>query len=379
MSILSSVLPTLIITLGEADRVASAMSGISTNLISPLINSRLFPQNMDWTALNLLQQMAKIPSAAKLWKKDVGDAFNDSKFFGFKPHFVHNNWLPLLRQWSFTDRERLPDLLSRLTPPTAAGIMFGVGASAARLEADRKAQLNLRRIALLILAADEDHFTAELSDLQQKLEDLLAATNVSSPSSVTRAEIYMVLRALTLKSSSIHLAPFWPMINTELHEVISAVSPNQHAETYNPYSLLQASKLLEILLLISPDDFQLQEWLFVTDTIDVIYPPTRWEPVALADEVSRSLGTGKSTTDGSATFQDTTNEKGTDGFKRAWLTSDLSRETAKDEIVEKLLRPFYDRISIHAFESMYSMGVADMEACKTDLVADLFNEFTIAN
>ncbi|KAK2750586.1 hypothetical protein FQN57_002657 [Myotisia sp. PD_48] len=382
ITILSSALPALMSTLGETDRIASVMASISTNIISPLFHSRLFPGSVDPGALDLLQQMSKISSAAKYWKKDITDAFNDSRFFGFNLDIVKRQWLDLLHRWVLTDTSRLSELLTRLSPPTSAGIMFGVGAGTARLEADRKAQLNLRRIALLIVASDEDHFSSELSELQQKLEDLLAATHVSSPSSVTRSEIYMVLRALVLKTTSVHLAPFWPMLNAELRDVISAVMPGQPTESYSPYSLLQASKLLETLLLISPDDFQLQEWLFVTDTIDVVYPPHRWEPSALADEVSRALGTGPSMAEQSSTRQEMNgydDSAGTGGFKRSWLTSDLSRETNKDEIVEVLLRPFFERLSIHAFETTYQLAVPDMEACKHDLMADLFNEFTIAS
>lgn len=378
LSILSAIMPSLSTTLSDSDRLGSAMSGISVNVISPMFHSRLFPQNVSKTALDLIQQMSKIPSASKSWRKDVGDAFNDPKFFGTKPALVQTYWLNILRQWLIADKDRMTELLSRLTTPTTAGIMFGVGASAARLDADRKTQLNLRRIALLVLASDEDHFSGELATLQQKLEDVLTATHASSPSSATRAEIYMVLQAIVLRTSTIHLAPFWPVINTELREVISAVVPGrQSEEIYNPYSLLQGCKLLETLRVISPDDFQLQEWLFVTDTIDIVYPPDRWESIALADEVSKGLGTRVSEPASSRAHEQ--NDGHQDGFKRSRLISDVTRETPKDEIVDKVLRPFFDRLSIYAFESMYSMEVPDLATCKDDLLADLFNEFTLAS
>ncbi|ODH49742.1 hypothetical protein GX48_04120 [Paracoccidioides brasiliensis] len=386
ISILASVMPALVTTLGETDRIFTAMSNISTNIIAPLFHSRLFPQNVNKSVLELLQQMSKVSASSKSWRKDVGDAFNDAKFFTTKLNLVQTSWLDILRHWALTDKDRLPDLLSRLTPPTSAGIMFGVGATAARLEADRKTQLNLRRITLLVLAANEDHFSAELANVHQKLEDLLTATHISSPSSVTRAEIYMVLRAVVLKTSSIHLAPFWPMINSELYDALSAIVPGQQSETYNPYSLLQACKLLESLLLIAPDDFQLHEWLFVTDTIDAIHPPNHRESVALADNVAQSMGASTNTDDIELTMKngnwnrngDDDNE-GRDRYKKAWLNSELSRETAKDEIIDKVLRPFFDRLSIHAFESTYRMGIPDLAGCKDDLLADLFNEFTVAS
>ncbi|OJJ50162.1 hypothetical protein ASPZODRAFT_1120079 [Penicilliopsis zonata CBS 506.65] len=377
LSILARSMPALITTLSESDRINTAVIGISTNVIVPIFRSRLFPNNINRNVIRLLQQIAKVPGAAKLWKKDVGDAFNDARFFSSQLDLVKSGWMGLLRQWVLVDKERLAELMSRLPPPSSAGIMFGVGASAARLEADRKTQLNLRRIALLVLSASPDYFVGELPALLQKLEDLLAATSLSSPSSATRAEIFMVLRSLALKSSPTALAPFWPLINDELQEAISAVPQGQQSELYNPCSLLQACKLLDTLLVSAPDDFQLIEWLFVTDTVDAVYRPDRWEPVALADEVSQSLGAHGVASPTMPSEAGTESSQG--GLKRPWLISDSIRETAKDELVERVLRPFFDRLSIHAFESTYSMHRPDLGVCEDDLLADLFNESTMAN
>lgn len=377
LSILAVSMPSFITTLGDSDRINTAISGMSTNVVGPLIRSRLFPNNLNRNVMVLLQQMVKAPAAAKVWKKDISDAFNDTRFFALRVDLIKDSWMDLLRQWTLADKDRLAELFGRLPPPSAAGIMFGVGASAARLEADRKAQLNLRRIAVLVLSADTDYFVGELPGLLQKLEDLLAATSSSSPSSATRAEIFMVLRALALKTSASAMAPFWPLINAELQETLSAVPKGFQSDLYSSYSLLQACKLLDTLLVIGPDDFQLLEWLFVTDTIDAVYPPDRWEPAALADEVSQSF-----TTHGvlSPTVPGEPAEStARGGLRRPWLVSDGIRETAKDEIVERVLRPFFGRLSIYVFESMYGMESADLDACRHDLLADLFNESTMAN
>lgn len=375
LSILAVSMPAFSATLGDSDRIGSAVSGISTNVIGPLLRSRLFPNNLNRSFLALLQHIAKSPAAAKFWKKDVAEAFNDPRFFASKVDLVKDGWMNLLRQWVVADKDRLSDILARLPPPSTAGLMFGVGASAARLDADRKAQLNLRRIALLILSANNDYFIGELPALLQKLEDLLGATSSSSPSSTTRAEVFMVLRALALKTSTSTLAPFWPMINAELQEAIAAIPVGPHQDVYSPYSLLQACKLLDTLLVLAPDDFQLLEWLYVTDTIDAVYPPGHWESIALADEVSQSLGVrGSASVDSPREASEPSG-----GAKKPGLTADWIRETAKDEIVERVLRPWFDQLSIHAFESTYSMGPPSLDACRDDLLADLFNESTMAN
>lgn len=377
LSILAVSMPSFITTLGDSDRINTAISGVSTNVVGPLIRSRLFPNNLNRNVMVLLQQMAKVPAASKVWKKDIADSFNDARFFGLQVDLVKNSWMDLLRQWVLADKERLAEILGRLPPPSAAGIMFGVGASAARLDADRKAQLNLRRIAVLLLSASDDYFVGELPILLQRLEDLLAATSSSSPSSATRAEIFMVLRALALKTSAPALAPFWPLINAELQEAFAAVPKSSQSDVYNPYSLLQACKLLDTLLVIAPDDFQLLEWLFVTDTIDAVYPPNNWEPIALADEVSQSFGPRGLM---SPTISGELAEPvARGGLRRPWLVSDHIRETPKDDLVERVLRPFFDRLSIYVFENTYGMENVDFEACRDDLLHDLFNESTMVN
>lgn len=49
----------------------------------------------------------------------------------------------------------------------------------------------------------------------------------------------------------------------------------------------------------------------------------------------------------------------------------------KDELVGKVLRPFFGQLSIFAFESTYSMGVPDWEACRAALLKDLFDERSV--
>ena len=275
----------------------------------------------------------------------------------------------------------MPELLSRLLAPTTAGIVFGVGATSARLESDRRTQLNLRRVATLVLATGDDHFVVDLPAMQDRIVDLLTATTTSSPSSTTRADIFLLLRALALKTSAIHLANLWPIINAELYAAISSVVAPDHSvpsETYNNYSILQACKLLDTLLCIAPDDFQLHEWLFITDTIDAVYRPSNFEPVALVDELSKEL----STTPLSTQQTESASMNAASSSTRRPLIgpggiSDEGTWERKDELVGKVLRPFFSQLSIFAFESIYSMSVPDWAGCRLALLKDLFDERSI--
>ena len=374
VSVLATITPNLSKILIDSDRVATITNTISTQVLGPVLRSKIFPENVNQRTIDLMVAISSIPEASKFSKRDIAEAFNDPRFFASSLELVSRGWLPMLRSWSLADKERMPELLSRLTSPTAAGIMFGVGATSARLEADRKTQLNLRRIALLIAASERDIFVVNLASLQEKIIDLLNATPSSSPSSTTRAEIYMVIRALILKTSTVHLSSFWPVVNAELFDAISSAYPNPSNEAQNVIPLLQACKLLDTLLTLGIDDFQMQEWLFISDTTDAVYRPPDLRSIALVDELAEGLdsesGGGHVTT--TLFVADTHSDK-----RKPLLTSAVIKDVEKERVLEKVLRPFFRQLSIHAFESTYSMESADWQACFDELVADLFDDSTL--
>ncbi|KAF5679715.1 putative regulator of reproduction [Fusarium denticulatum] len=382
ISILASIVPKLTKVLVEPDRVLSATATISTNVIGPTLRAKGFPDIVSKNTMCLLHELSRVHNNQKNWKKDVGDAFNDSKFFGMDLDLAKDDWLPLLRQWTLTDKEKMPEIVGRINAPSTAGIVFGVGATSARLEADRKTQLNLRRIATLILAGSQDAFVSDLSEIFSRLTELLGASSTSSPSSTTRADIYMVFRALALRTSAIHLGMLWPVVNAEIHAAISSVAAPDNStasDTYTNASVLQACKLLDLLICVAPDDFQLHEWLFITDTIDAVYRPSTYQPVALVDELSDELGASIN----SSGFQSSSvvNPVTRGSSRRPLLgpggiNDDVSLDR-KDELVAKVLRPFFGQLSIFAFESTYAMGRVDRDACISSLLKDIFDERSI--
>ncbi|KAI0154767.1 putative regulator of reproduction dopa [Xylariaceae sp. FL1272] len=385
VGILARIVPNLPKILVESDRVLNAAQAISTNLIGPSIRSKAFPDSVSKTTMALVQELTRLPNNQKTWKKDVGDAFNEPRFFNSSATLAQTNWLPLLRLWTVTDKDRMTEILGRLTSPTTAGIVFGVGATSARLEADRKTQLNLRRITTLVLACGMDTFVTDLPAILDRLVELLAATATSSPSSTTRSDIYMVVRALVLRTSNVHLAPLWPIINAELHAAMSSVAApdnSSSSDLYSNLSILQACKLLDVLIAVAPDDFQLHEWLFITDTIDAIYRSASYQPVALVDELSEELGSQTVTsalpTESAAAMA---LASGGSGQRRPLLgPGGINDELAvdrRDELIVKILRPFFGQLSIYAFESTYAMGAVDVEGCVQSLLRDVFDEKSI--
>jgi hypothetical protein len=380
VSILTTIVPKLSIILVETDRVAKVVSDISASVIGPTFRAKAFPENVSRSTLDLLQGLTKIAQGNKFLKKDIYDAFNDPKFFNTPLHLLREAWLPILAQWTQSDKERLPELLARLSAPTTAGIMFGVGATSARQEADRKTQLTLRRIALLILGSPEDAFTLNIPQVLEKVVELLTATPASSPSSATRADVIVLLRAIILKTSPIHLASLWPVVNGELTSGLSALLPDApNKDHYTNAGIIQTCKLLDELVVLDPDDFQLMEWLFISDTIDAVYkpiaPPTL---VSLTDEINEVLtrsSTAPAATVTALNGSDTDEPKRTlflDPFIEALEKAEGAAvlEMTRGELLNRLVRPFLGNLAMNAFEARYGGGEADWQGIWESVVKD---------
>lgn len=374
IAIVSSVLPKMVKILTDADRISTAASTISTQILGPAFHWKGFPSNITADILSIMRTMSRVTETSKLWRRDITEAFNEPKFFSTKPlSLVKRGWIPLLHQLTILDKDRMSELLSRLAAPTSAGIMFGVGASSARLEADRKTQVTLRRIALIVLAADDDAFVLNIRLMQDKIVELLSATATSSPSSNTRAEVYMVFRALALKNSSFHLTSLWPIINSELNEVLASMVQIASREIYSITSILQAAKLLDSLLVLGLDDFQLCEWLYITDTVEAVYRPPGWRPVALIDEMVDILDNQNHTSNGATPFTAGLSAEG----RKPLLRWDDIHQLPREKWLDQVLTPFMRHLSINAFESTYRMEKPDKEACFDELLKDLFDDSTL--
>ncbi|KAL8638945.1 MAG: hypothetical protein Q9228_003949, partial [Teloschistes exilis] len=370
--ILASLFRTLSKILVDSDRITTASTIISAQVVIPTLRWKSFPQNVTSTFLDLLLSLSRIAEATKVWRKDVGEAFNDSRFFcRYTGELATTGWLPLLRQWVISDKGRMTEVLARIPSPTSAGIVFGVGASSARLEADRRTQLNLRRVATLLLAAAADSFIESVGTIQEKLSDLLTATAASSPSAATRAEVYMVLRALVLQTSPIHLASIWPLITTELQDAISSLYPGRDRDRYNMLCIVHACKLLDLLVVTASDDFQLRQWLFITDSIDAVYRAQGLEPHALVDDLAEELDADAGMSQDATISTPSTSQT---GRRKPLLSAKVLQDIPKDQLLDRAVRPFLRQLSINAFEGTYSMTPFDRQAAFNDLLFDIFDD-----
>lgn len=382
--ILKHVVTKLESILDSVDRITSVINIISTSLISPAFHAKSFPNTVTPDLLGLLTRMTRKAPTAKSWRREVLDAFNNPRILNSSATLTEQYWFPVLQQWSQGDKERVNDLLSRLTPPSSAGIMFGVGAAAARLKADSETQFIIRRLCLLLLASPIDSYAAQMQFVEEKLVELFQASVSSSPSATIKAELFMLCRALILSTTAINIASLWPIINDQLQSALACLGArDSHNTVFTNLSLLQAGKLLDVLVALAPDEFQLYEWLYVTDTIDAVYHPPGWSPTALADQLAENLGLDThedSLPSNAPAVVSTPTEHARSPFgANVGYDSEDIKAMAPNDFAESIMRPFLSQLSMNAYESTYSMEKSKPEIYRRSLLEDLLDCTTLVD
>ncbi|KAJ3396413.1 hypothetical protein HDU92_003035 [Lobulomyces angularis] len=253
------------------------MSTIFTNLVYYVITPYLKSKNkLQYTlALDCLNAMVKIPYSIKTWKKEVELNFNEVKFFQINEFSQISLWSNIINCLLNADREKITEIISKVTAVSSSSLFVS-------REAELLSRiLNLRRLTFVVLSAPLDHYLQQLPSLQEKLVEIFKST-----SSAMHVEAYFCLRVLLFKFSSQHLANLWPLVVTELVccNLLVFQSLNFYQirlfvailkkETKQQVSLEElqvffaACKFLDLLFVLSVEEFQWHEWIFITDTLE---------------------------------------------------------------------------------------------------------------
>ena len=345
----------------DADRIQAIVANAVYYIVAPALRTRSRTLEIESSVLEVITELVRLPGTVKVWRSTVADLFGDARFFSM-PLAKAERWRPIVLALMTQDKERLVDLLTRVSASAAAANIF----ANRELEMLSRA-LNLRRLSFTLFSGEQDAFLTQLPLIQEKLVDLLR----SAVSEVLLAEVYLCLRVLLVRFSARNLANLWPVLMTELMRLYDQVanepeSIQQSADGKN--LLLSTLKLLDLLVLLQPEDFQINEWLFVTDTIDAVFPADDFQPETLLDSLS-------------ATFQKDTKYSHAHQGSTGTVVSTAS-ETGKRRLQLGRVRsigsvgelvPFLNSVSQNAFEGNYGDRPVDLEDVDACLLADMFD------
>jgi len=119
-------------------------------------------------------------------------------------------------------------------------------------------------------------------------------------------------------------------------------------------------------LFIVAYSFPSHQWMFITDTVDAIYPPNDWRSEALLDQASDVVNNLPHRNDKINALATTTSSK--DYRKRCPLLLGID---CVSSIVD--LGSFFSHVSLASYESLYSTrGDIDWEAIEKSIWDDIF-------
>ncbi|EMR09440.1 hypothetical protein PNEG_02382 [Pneumocystis murina B123] len=349
------VIPSLFKIIMDNEKILQACNMIMTNIIGFENRNSQSPRKYSEDSLVLLAKLSEVPGSYKSWRKEVLDAFNDNSFF-----YISLNeallWKPIIKQLYGNNKERLFEMLIRFPFYSATSIfVFRDSEIFAR-------KYQLKRLIFVLISSGKDKYADKIKDIENVvLENIRGELR-----RVLRKEVFLLIRTLIVSMSSIHLTSLWAIILSELQ-----YSFDDLLERDLPWNrelldlLLDTCKLLDVILVIEPEDFLAYKWIFITDTIDAVHFYDKWKPVALVDKLFHKIFTflqkSSSTVELSETFIDTRNHN-----KRSPLLVFQTINDVSD------IKPFLTRISTNNYDSMYDMCFPDIEACETGILNDLF-------
>lgn len=234
----------------ESDKLGTVFTHLVQNLI---VNPAKIKSPMYNSVVWLWGILSRNSFSMKYWRKDFWELYGDAKFFDMDFESCRL-WIPIVKAIANSEKDRLDEYLGRLGAPPA-GIFVSKDA-----EIKSKYQL-LKKIGLLIISADFDNFLPQLPSIQEKLVDIF-----KSPYNIAHAEAYLLLRVLFVKMTLKNLLTMWPGILTEILRLFNFIINSENSVSREVLQVLVAVlKLIDFLLLLSPQEFQLHSWVFVDD------------------------------------------------------------------------------------------------------------------
>ncbi|KAJ3723564.1 Dopey, N-terminal-domain-containing protein [Lentinula guzmanii] len=346
----------------DNDKVSSACANIVYYIVNPALKGKTKPMEVDPVIVNIIYEMSRMPAAFKTWKSPVTELLNDNKVFNGTPD-VAESWKPIVKALFDSDKTAFPELLNKISTAPSANIFTN------REYEMLVRSLNLRRLSFVLLAGDKNHYLTVLPSIQEKLVDVLR--NVTTP--IVQSEVYLCIRVLLCRLSAHNLTSFWPVLLTELYRIFEQVMLDLPSDGSEDLPLILAvCKCLDLLIAIQTEEFQIHQWMFVTDTVDAIYRPNDWSPEAMMDqlaEIAASLPRASTSANGgSSPAPNALTFASQRPMRRPMLTSIRQIDSIRD------LVPFFSSVSITTYESVYaSNGSIDWDAIEKGIMDDMFD------
>ncbi|ORX53715.1 hypothetical protein BCR36DRAFT_348582 [Piromyces finnis] len=263
MYISNVVFPIIRKILVDQEKVISVCNNINYHIISNVFKNRNEETIALVVTLDLIIEMMKLSYTHRCYRKEIWDMFYNGKFFRMNLK-ISERWKKIMNTIMQSESEKFSDLISRITLGSPTNIFIS------REQDLMNRALMLRRLGYIIFSGENDQYLKQLPIIQEKIVELLKESN-----NITNIEVYIFLRVLLRRISTKHLANFWPVIFTELFNLyekyidVSMKEDKQYTDEELKL-LLSSLKFLELLIVLAPQEFQLHQWIFISETCETI-------------------------------------------------------------------------------------------------------------
>ncbi|KAG4304215.1 hypothetical protein PORY_002396 [Pneumocystis oryctolagi] len=356
--LLKYVIPSLPKIITNNEKLVYACSIIMTNVIGSEHRNSQLPRKYSEDALILLSKLVELSGSSKFWRKEVIDIFNDNSFFAMSLDEAML-WIPIIKQLYNNDKDKLFEILNKSSFYSSSSIFVFRESEVL----SRKYQL--KRLIFIIVSSGKDKYSDKIKDIENVVLEHIKGPLRKS----LRKEVFLLIRALIVYVSSIHLTSFWTVILSELRHSFAEL-----LESDLPWNqdlldlLLDACKLLDVILVIEPEEFLLYKWIFITDTIDSVHSSDKWRPVALVDKLFHKIFTFLHKLvciDGSPQPSQDFIDIDAHSKRSPMLISKAIRDVSD-------IKPFLSRIKEINYENSYNFCSPDIKACEMGILRDLF-------
>lgn len=278
----SMVLPAFVTLRVDHDKIQSVSTSLVYYIVAPAFRARQGSWKPEPLLFELLESLTQLPATSKTWRSYVLDAFFDVRFF-VQSLDMGKQWAPMIAALFRSERDRLTDVLGRIT--TASSNLF------TSRESDLFARVGaIRRLSYAVYTGETNAFLAQLPLIQEKIVDILR----SSPADLVHAEVYLCMRVFLCRFASQHLTGFWPIILTEMVRILGHAKVELPADKSDRLQLVfSVAKLADFLITLQTDDFQIHQWLLITDTPDAVNPASFGMADSLLDCIAKLVGNCK--------------------------------------------------------------------------------------
>ncbi|KAL7671197.1 hypothetical protein ACOME3_006101 [Neoechinorhynchus agilis] len=197
--------------------VVPLLSALLTNLL-PFLRTRRQSNSPSVRATSKLLEHWNVVFRAEcnFPKRFINSKFNKDVFdHYFDPAFFHldrdalQSWMSMIHNFMSNDRSTFKEVLGRVNT-VQTGLFI-----TSEQESDQKARL-MRRLSLIVLAAPFDFYQSSIPELHDYISEIIR----TSPSCALHAQVFTFVRVLTLRFSSRYLVSLYPIIHSELLQIL---------------------------------------------------------------------------------------------------------------------------------------------------------------